>query len=173
MLRHRPESIGLTLDARGWAQVSELVLLANAAGVAISRSQLVEVVETNDKKRFTLSPDGQRIRACQGHSVGVDLGLAPTHPPAQLYHGTGARSLAGISEEGLRPQQRLHVHLSATVALARSVAERRCSPVVLTVDARAMAEQGHEFFLAENGVWLTAYVPPAHVRFPSDLCRVD
>lgn len=31
----------------------------------------------DDKKRFAFSPDGLRIRASQGHSVEVDLGLPP------------------------------------------------------------------------------------------------
>lgn len=77
VLRHAPERIGIVLDAQGWASVEDLIAKANAAGVALDRATLNEIVATSDKQRFTLSPDGARIRATQGHSVDVDLDLPP------------------------------------------------------------------------------------------------
>jgi hypothetical protein len=50
--------------------------------------QLDEVVETNTKRRFAFDETGTRIRASQGHSVSVDLGLADAAPPDVLYQGT-------------------------------------------------------------------------------------
>ncbi|HTE94834.1 MAG TPA: RNA 2'-phosphotransferase, partial [Bradyrhizobium sp.] len=69
VLRHKPDAIGLVLDAQGWVSVDELVQKGNAAGTRFSRDNLLQVVETSDKKRFSVSADGQRIRAAQGHSV--------------------------------------------------------------------------------------------------------
>jgi putative RNA 2'-phosphotransferase len=37
-------------------------------------------------------------------------------------------------------------------------------PVVLVVDAARMHAQGFVFHQAENGLWLTASVPPAFLR---------
>jgi putative RNA 2'-phosphotransferase len=106
VLRHNPGTIGLGLDAQGCARIDELIKKAGAAGRKFRREDLLDVVATNDKKRFSLSEDGLRIRAAQGHSVAVDLGLPPKEPPQVLYHGTATRFLDAIWSEGLKPQAR-------------------------------------------------------------------
>ncbi|MEV7380191.1 RNA 2'-phosphotransferase [Streptomyces lydicus] len=163
-LRHQPERIGLTLDAQGWVPVDQLLWAAAHHGFPFSRAELEAVVLGNDKRRYTI--EGDRIRANQGHSVPVDLDLPPAVPPAHLFHGTVARSLAAIREEGLRPMSRHAVHLSPDRETATRVGARRGRPVVLTVDAGAMHRAGHVFQVSANGVWLTGTVPAAFLRFP-------
>ncbi|MFJ7217226.1 RNA 2'-phosphotransferase [Amycolatopsis sp. NPDC098790] len=157
-LRHDPAAIGLTLSPDGWAPVEQLL-----RALKITREQLDEVVETNNKRRFAFDETGTRIRASQGHSVDVDLGLADAVPPDVLYHGTVAKFLDAILREGLRPMNRHAVHLSATVDTARVVGARRGKPVILRVDAAGMAAAGHAFQVSANGVWLTAAVPPEYL----------
>ena len=163
VLRHAPESIGLTLDAQGWADVEQLLAGARRAGVPLTPEVLQRVVAENDKQRFTLSEDGRRIRANQGHSIPVDLGLEPRQPPAHLYHGTADRFVADIRRDGLRPQRRNHVHLSPDEATATRVGARHGRPVVLVIEAGRMHDAGHVFYLSENGVWLTERVPPEFI----------
>jgi putative RNA 2'-phosphotransferase len=158
VLRHRPDSAGLTLDDAGWVYVDALL---HALG--LTRAQLEEVVARNDKQRFALDASGTRIRASQGHSVPVDLGYAPVQPPAELFHGTVARLLDRILTEGLRPGARHAVHLSPDVVTARAVGARRGPPVVLRVDAAAMAAEGTAFSRSGNGVWLVDAVPARHL----------
>ncbi len=112
------------------------------------------------------SADGSRIRAAQGHSIGVDLGLEPARPPAELYHGTAERNLASIREHGLRPGSRDYVHLSRERDTAHAVGSRHGRPVVLIIEAERMVEAGHVFHVSNNGVWLTRAVPPAFIRAP-------
>ncbi|MEG3629859.1 RNA 2'-phosphotransferase [Streptomyces poriticola] len=162
-LRHQPERIGLTLDEGGWVEIDTLIAAAAAHGFRFSREELDHVVATNDKCRFAV--DGSRIRASQGHTVAVDLGLPEATPPPYLYHGTVARSLDAIRAEGLRPMNRHDVHLSADRETATRVGARRGRPVVLAVDAAAMHRDGHVFRLSANGVWLTETVPPHYLRF--------
>jgi putative RNA 2'-phosphotransferase len=166
VLRHEPERIGINLDPEGWVAVEDLLAAAARAGKPISREQLDLVVATNDKKRFAFSPDGARIRASQGHSVEVDLGLPPVVPPERLFHGTATRFLDSIRAEGLRPQSRQHVHLSPDEETAVKVGQRHGKPVVLVVFAGAMHHEGHLFFRSENGVWLTAEVPVRYLEVP-------
>ncbi|WP_053751699.1 RNA 2'-phosphotransferase [Streptomyces sp. MMG1533] len=163
-LRHQPERIGLILDDAGWVEIDTLIAAAAAHGFRFTREELDHVVESNDKRRFAI--DGTRIRASQGHSIDVDLGLTPATPPAYLYHGTVARSLDAIRAEGLRPMNRHDVHLSSDRETATRVGARRGSPVVLSVDAGAMHRDGHVFHVSANGVWLTKAVPPRYLRFP-------
>lgn len=166
VLRHKPEEIGLQLDAQGWADVETLIQLANSRGRQLTRPLLEHVVAENDKQRFAFSPDGQRIRANQGHSVAVDLALPPATPPAVLYHGTATRFVASIRTVGLNAGNRRHVHLSQDVATAAKVGQRHGQPIVLEVQAQEMATAGHQFFLSDNGVWLTERVPVAFIIFP-------
>ncbi|MEV7032456.1 RNA 2'-phosphotransferase [Streptomyces sp. NPDC093272] len=163
-LRHQPERIGLTLDEAGWVEIDTLLAAAVAHGFPVTREELDHVVAANDKQRFAI--EGARIRASQGHSVDVDLGLPPATPPPYLYHGTVDRYLDAIRSEGLRPMNRHDVHLSADRETATRVGARRGRPVVLSVDAGAMHRDGHVFHVSANGVWLTRAVPPGYLRFP-------
>ncbi|GAA2403149.1 RNA 2'-phosphotransferase [Streptomyces viridochromogenes] len=163
-LRHQPQRIGLTLDEGGWVEIDTLIAAARAHGFPFTRDELDHVVAANDKKRFAV--DGTRIRASQGHSVEVDLGLPPATPPPYLYHGTVAAHLDAIRAEGLRPMNRHDVHLSPDRDTATRVGARRGRPVVLSVDTGAMHRDGHLFHVSANGVWLTKAVPPEYLRFP-------
>jgi putative RNA 2'-phosphotransferase len=164
-LRHEPERIGITLDPQGWTPIAALLAASAADGFSFTREELEEVVAANEKQRYAI--DGDRVRANQGHSVPVDLGLPPTEPPPVLFHGTVARSLAAIRTEGLRAMTRHAVHLSADRETAGRVGARRGKAVVLTVDAGAMHRAGHTFHVSENGVWLVERVPAEYVRFPA------
>lgn len=160
VLRHEPQHIGLELDEAGWTPVDVLLHKAAQAGRPISRAELDQVVATSDKKRFAFSEDGLRIRANQGHSVEVDLGLPPVPPPDLLYHGTASRFREAILRDGLQRRERHHVHLTESVATATSVGQRYGQPVLLRIDARRMAAAGFEFRCSANGVWLVDSVPP-------------
>ncbi|MBP0578765.1 RNA 2'-phosphotransferase [Labrys sp. LIt4] len=158
VLRHAPETAGLALDAQGWVEIDDL---ARAAGeqLGAGRPDIERVVRESDKQRFIIT--GTRIRANQGHSVAVDLGLAATAPPAELWHGTSASNQAGIFSSGLEKRSRQHVHLSADRETARKVAMRRAGPwIILRIDAEAMQAAGLQFYRSDNGVWLTEAVPP-------------
>jgi putative RNA 2'-phosphotransferase len=161
-LRHDPAALGLTLSPDGWAPVD-----AHLRALSITREQLDEVVERNTKRRFAFDEAGTRIRASQGHSVQVDLGLPDATPPEVLYHGTVAKFLDAIFREGLRPMNRHAVHLSETLDTARTVGARRGKPVVLRIDAAAMTAAGHAFQVSANGVWLTPSVPPQYLSHPA------
>lgn len=164
VLRHDPGRIGLALDDHGWVDVDDLLAACARSGFALTAAELREVVATNSKQRFAFDLDARRIRANHGHSVAVDLGLAPVAPPPVLYHGTSTRALDRIRREGLLPMGRTHVHLCADVAKAEAVGRRHGPVVVLGVDGAAMHGDGHRFLLAANGVWLTGAVPPAYLR---------
>ena len=96
VLRHQPDVIGLQLDENGWADIDTLISAVQQSGRSIDRARLMIVVEQNDKQRFAISEDGTRIRASQGHSIDVKLGLESAIPPDVLFHGTVAKFLTSI-----------------------------------------------------------------------------
>jgi len=157
LLRHDKEALdnGI-IDSNGWRLVSEI------AERGISKAELDEIVETNDKKRFEYSSDSLKIRARQGHSIAVDVELKQMTPPSVLYHGTATKYLQSIYENGILSSSRLYVHLSVDEATALKVGTRHGSPHVIKIDCNKMVEDGCIFFLSNNGVWLTNKVLPKY-----------
>lgn len=162
LLRHKPEVAGIGLSENGWANVDAVVGAVRRKIGPFTRQDLRELVAQNDKQRFELSPNGKFIRAVQGHSLPVDLGLKSTTPPEILYHGTKTKYLDSIMSKGLVPGTRNYVHLNATPDTAKSVARRGPgSAVLLRVKTLRSRE---EFYLASNGVWLARAVEPECVE---------
>lgn len=165
ILRHTPEEIGIRLDRHGWCAIDDLLKAMKKAGRPMSHDHLSAIVEHDDKRRFTISASGRHIRAAQGHSLDVDLGLPAIEPPGLLYHGTASQALDAIFELGLEPGRRRHVHLSPDPDTAALVGRRHGKPVVLRIMAGTMHAEGHTFYQADNGVWLTDHVPARHLDF--------
>lgn len=168
VLRHRPEEIDLIMDEEGWVEVDLLLDRFSHNYFPITLADLQTVVAQNDKKRFAFSDDQAYIRASQGHSIQIDLGYEAITPPTQLYHGTAARFVHSIAQQGLKKRNRHHVHLSADVATATKVGGRHGKPVILTVNALDMRNDGYKFFQSENGVWLTDHIPVQYIDFPEE-----
>lgn len=160
VLRHAPDKVGLKLDSAGWANIDELIRKVTKAGHPLTREVLGQIVAENDKQRFAISEDGKRIRASQGHSIQVDLGLTPSTPPDVLFHGTAMKNRGSIIHKGILKGSRQHVHLSVDVHTAMKVGMRHGAPLVFAIDAKRMFEERHIFFVSENKVWLTEHVPP-------------
>ncbi|MGY3266168.1 RNA 2'-phosphotransferase [Lysobacter sp. HA35] len=173
VLRHSPQSIGLSLDDAGWADVDELLAAAAAHSVALDRATLDEIVASNDKQRFAVDASGTRIRANQGHSIDVDLGLVPVEPPERLFHGTATRHLKSILRDGLHRGRRRHVHLATDADTARRVGARHGVPAVLGIRAHALHTAGEMFYRSDNGVWLIEKVPPRFIEYPLDAVQRD
>lgn len=159
-LRHSPEDIGLNLDENGWVNIDELLKASQKHNFPILREELQEVVKNNDKKRFSFNENNTYIRANQGHSIKIDLGLKPLIPPDILYHGTVDKFLNSIQQEGLKKMSRHHVHLSENIETAKKIGRRRGKPIILKINALKMHEVGYQFYCSDNGVWLVDSVPP-------------
>lgn len=163
ILRHKPETIGISLDEHGWANVNELI-----AGIAkdneFNMDILEEIVRTDNKQRYSFNEDKTLIRANQGHSVPVDVELDVMTPPEFLWHGTGEKYVVSIDVQGLIPKSRLYVHLSKDEETAVKVGSRHGKPVLYRVKSKDMARDGYEFYLSKNGVWLTKEVPAQYLE---------
>ncbi|MBR1374455.1 MAG: RNA 2'-phosphotransferase [Cardiobacteriaceae bacterium] len=160
ILRHKPEVIGIKLDNNGWANVDELIAgIGKNFPVVINQELLEKIVATDGKKRYSFNENRSLIRANQGHSLAVDVQLKKEIPPSILYHGTAEKYENSISKQGLIPKSRLYVHLSKDVATAQTVGQRHGKVIIYKIDSAKMQEDGFEFFLSENGVWLTKTVP--------------
>ena len=149
ILRHKPETIGISLDEHGWADVDKLI-----AGISrtheLDRDILEEIVRTDDKQRYSFNEDKTLIRANQGHSIPVDVELEEVKPPEELWHGTGEKYVLSIKEQGLIPKSRLYVHLSKDEETAVKVGKRHGKPVLYIVKAGKMYRDGYKFYRSEE-----------------------
>ncbi len=164
VLRHKPETIGIELDENGWTDVDMLLTKLKVNNFNIDLETLKFVVETNAKQRFAFNDAFSKIRANQGHSVEVDLGIKSQKPPEILFHGTGANSVSSILQTGLEKKGRNHVHLSKDIDTAIMVGQRHGKSFVFEVLSLEMYNNNFEFYLSENGVWLTEHVPVKYLR---------
>ena len=163
ILRHKPETIGISLDEHGWANVKDLIDGVNKTH-KLDMKMLEEIVETDDKQRYSFNEDKTKIRANQGHSIDVDVELEEAVPPEMLWHGTGIKYMKSIDAEGLISKSRLYVHLSADPNTAIEVGKRHGTPMIYCIDALRMHNDGYKFYKSKNGVWLTKHVPTEYFR---------
>ena len=163
ILRHKPETIGITLDEHGWADVSELI-----AGVSkthpLDMEDLERIVAEDEKQRYSFNEDKTLIRANQGHSIPVDVELEQVEPPEILYHGTATKYEESIDREGLIPKSRLYVHLSGDEETARKVGIRHGKLVLYRIKSGEMHRDGYVFYRSVNGVWLIKAVPVKYME---------
>jgi putative RNA 2'-phosphotransferase len=165
VLRHKPELIHLNMDANGWADIDELIKNANKySNMCLTKDILTEIVKTNDKQRYIIDTEKNKIRANQGHSISIDLALEPQIPPDELYHGTATKFLESIMANGIKPMSRQYVHLSRTTEIAENVGKRHGEPIILSIDTKSMYENGYKFYLSENKVWLVNDVPKEYIK---------
>jgi putative RNA 2'-phosphotransferase len=127
--------------------------------LGMDRFALDQAVNDNDKQR--LQVDGERIRACQGHSLAgmpvtceaLENSWERVHPDHLLWHGTSREALPAIQRDGLLPGRRTHVHLAPSKD--SHVGRRTAVEVLLGVDPGNLT-----VYRAPNGVLLTRFVPP-------------
>jgi putative RNA 2'-phosphotransferase len=159
LLRHKPEKLNLKMNKYGWVKVEDLI---NSGQFTLEI--LEKIVQENNKGRFAFDNKKEKIRALQGHSIKVDLRLKDSVPPNILFHGTAKKYVASILEQGLDKRNRQYVHLSDNEKTAMAVGLRRDKcPAILIISAKEMYDDGYEFYLSENNIWLTDYVPSKYI----------
>lgn len=163
ILRHKPETVGISLDETGYANVDELIEAINRTGRDLSFEKLQAIVQEDKKSRYSFSEDKKWIRANQGHSIPVTVPLLESEPPDFLYHGTSKKALGSILGGGIEKRNRLYVHLSETVETAFQVGKRHGEPVILKVASKEMREDGYRFYLSANHVWQVDFVPVKYI----------
>lgn len=168
ILRHDPSSANVTMDKNGWVVVSDLLIGMSAKGKTVTMQNIEDIVSEDSKGRYSFNDDKTKIRANQGHSIHVDLGLKSEIPPKILYHGTNSRFLEAILKEGLKPMSRQHVHLSDKLETAENVGDRRfktgTNTHVFHIETTPMVADGIKFYKSENGVWLTDGIAPKYLK---------
>ena len=159
ILRHKPQEIGLKLDEYGYANASDMIQGINNKGYKVTIDDVKRIVKEDDKQRYSFNEDETKIRANQGHSINVNLRLKTVKPPDRLYHGTATRFINSICNEGINKQNRQYVHLSDNKDTAAKVGKRHGEVVIFVINSQQMHNDGYKFYLSDNNVWLTDYVP--------------
>ncbi len=166
ILRHKPETVGISLDLSGFVEIDVLArAVAAQTGWGWVDESKIRALALRDSRRYEL--DGNRIRARYGHSIAIEAPGVPVVPPEWLYHGTAPDTLDLIRVQGLKPQQRQFVHLSTSRQDALAVGSRHGGvTVVVTVLARRASEAGLTFYQASPSIYLVRGVQPEFLQVP-------
>lgn len=164
LLRHGATKEKLPMTKSGYVLVTDLISKCAEQKYPITEDILKQIVAEDSKGRYSFSEDGLSIRANQGHSIDIDLGLKATIPPVELFHGTSMDNIDGIKKSGIIKMSRQHVHLSADIKTAFVVGRRHGKPAIILVDCKKMVADGIKFYQSENGVWLTDEVEPKYFK---------
>lgn len=165
VLRHSAIKLGIPITNSGYITLLDLISTANNHGYTLTDDIISVIVKSDNKGRYSYSSDGLSLRANQGHSMKIDVGLKKMIPPTVLYHGTSERYVSAIKKSGISKMKRTHVHMSTNIETATSVGGRHGIPVIITIDCKAMVASGIPFFISENGVWLTDHIDPKYCLF--------
>lgn len=167
LLRHCPEDAQLSMDPHGWVPVSQLIANISAAGRYQIDEDILRTIVAQDKKgRYRFNEDQSKIKACQGHSIPwVTPELTTAQPPQYLYHGTTTIAFQQIKESGAISKMARHaVHMQAVPHAAwKSALRWKKTPILLTIDAAQMANDGYVFGVSDNDVWCTETVPMQYI----------
>ena len=157
-LRHGLAKLPFKPDSAGFVKIDDLLKLNDFKGV--TKEDILNEVETNDKKRFGLDESGEKIRANQGHSlesgslIDVNKLLKKiTEPLSYCVHGTTQESYFNhIQSNGLKRMNRTHIHFAIKPTAISGF--RKSSEVLIHIDMKKAMDDGIEFYLSENDVIL-------------------
>jgi putative RNA 2'-phosphotransferase len=164
-LRHAPWKYELEMDKNGWVEVNQLLdaLHRDEKWKDIQLSDLIEMIETSDKKRHEIV-DG-KIRAYYGHSIPMHIKKEKQQPPNELFHGTARRFLENIENNGLLPMSRQYVHLSIDIETAFQVGKRHDNkPIILKINALEAWNNNVAFYRGNEKVWLSDNIPFEYIQ---------
>lgn len=171
LLRHNTDAHPVGIDGKGFAALDDVVAAINShSGTkgSVTANDVAEAVRQDEKGRFEISlrKDGPYIRALSGHSFPVEVEGEEFTPEGPLWFGTTMDAYARIDEHGLAQTAKLKVRLRETREEAEGVAAaRKGDPLVVEVDAQALAADGYRFVKLANGEIVTD-------RFGRDRCTL-
>ena len=164
-LRHVPWEYELELDSDGWVSVDQLIssFRNSEEWKGLTEEDLVKMVSLSEKKRHEIK--NGKIRAFYGYSIPMKISKEIGNPPKFLYHGTSVNFLPEIKSNGLKPMSRQYVHLSEDTDTARLVGKRKeGDTIILVIDTELAQSKGVTFYVGNDKVWLSDYIPPEFIR---------
>jgi putative RNA 2'-phosphotransferase len=160
-LRHFPDDLGLTMDSRGWVDLSSLGAVVQSRHRWANKNLVIGLVQSDPKRRYEINSD--RIRARYGHSVRVDLDH-PENKLPKLYYGASEEEADRILEIGLKSASQRYIHLSTTPEKAWHVATFRTgSPRVIQADAASAQKAGVRMMTVNDDIVISDMIPPEYL----------
>ncbi|KAJ2863916.1 tRNA 2'-phosphotransferase [Coemansia aciculifera] len=161
LLRHGAEDKGLKLRDDGSISISDLLRYQKLKSTTFA--QIQQVVETNNKKRFTLYEENEQwyIRAVQGHSIKIKepplVKFTKETMPSCIVHGTMRSKMPLIQETGLNRMTRTHIHFAKGLPSDAGIISgmRNTADAYIYIDIARAVSDGIEFYESENGVTLS------------------
>ncbi|MGA9098255.1 MAG: RNA 2'-phosphotransferase [Methanotrichaceae archaeon] len=156
-LRHFPDDFGLTMDSKGWVDLTKMGDLIRKRHHWADKDMVIALAQSDPKHRYEI--EDNKIRARYGHSVNVDLDH-PENKLPKLYYGASEEEADRILEIGLKPASQRYVHLSTTSEKAWHVATFRTgNPKIIQVDAAAAQKEGVKMMTVNDDIAISEKIP--------------
>ena len=166
ILRHGINELGLKIDELGRIPLKTLLEQTQMKDLNVLESEVIQVVQTNDKQRFRLDLVGETlwIGANQGHSKDVGEKISTdklmeliTEPVDLCVHGTYSKFIDSIKKTGLKSMGRTHIHMATGFAGDHCVISgaRSSANVFIKIDMKSAMDDGIKFYRSSNGVILS------------------
>ena len=176
-LRHGALEMKLPIRSDGYVNLDRILQHNKFKQLNITLSDILEVVETNEKKRFEVTDiEGVKyIRAVQGHTIkqveDEEL-LTPILNASEIAlaaHGTYLRHMTAIQSTGLSRMNRKHIHMASSINPGVVVSgARNSAEVFIVINVEKAIADGILFYKSKNGVILspgkgsTGLIPPEY-----------
>lgn len=107
-LRHSPD---VEIYPGGWVKLFDACKATN-----LTLEEVFNIVETDDRQRYSFDASRSFIKANYGHSISVDMQYKAIprgtwEYPDYLFHLTKREFISSILDKGLLPGKRLYIHL--------------------------------------------------------------
>jgi len=165
ILRHKAIDMNIEMDSQGYVLVSDILKLGCKINDKLATiNDIKNVVENNDKKRFSLLEKNNElyIRANQGHSnllanvLNDDEMLEEIKIPlSNCIHGTYKKFLDSIQKNGLNKMTRKHIHFTTNIDKNTVISGMRSScQVAIFIDMQKAMNDNIKFYKSSNNVIL-------------------
>jgi len=161
ILRHKPKEFNIQLSSDGFVNILNVVDVASKYYRWVTPKHIEAIAFLDSRERFEII--NGMVRAKYGHSIPVNIKYPEALNVQVLYHGTSEENLKNILEEGVKPRQRLYVHLTSSIEDAWINARRKGKPVVLVIDAEGMIKNKFKIFKASRNIYLTKFIPSIYI----------
>ena len=177
ILRHSAKDHNLDIDKDGFILVDDLLGVEQLKLISIK--DIEKIVETCEKKRFTLKKEKNKcfIAANQGHSIKISSSLLKPitlenyskYNYANVIHGSYLIAKNRILKQGLSRMNRYHIHFTSEINNKKVVSGMRNScEIYVYIDILKALNDGYLFFQSPNGVILSpgnssGFIPPEYI----------
>ncbi len=158
VLGRRPDEFGLVPDNKGFVRLKEFIkaVTEEEGWRHVRQAHINEILLSRGRPEIEVTGNLIRSRSREG----LPVRESATDPPKLLYTCIRSKAYPVVHRDGIFPQGRSSIILSAATDMAEKIGRRRDRhPVLLTVNVARAVEHGVAFERFGDSMYLTDFIP--------------